>query len=152
MLGKKELEKILREEMSQPPEISQLTPKTIWVNGCFDVIHAGHIEMIKYASALGQRLVVGLDTDERVRNSKGPSRPINILRNRISVMESIKYVDKVVTFGTDEELIQQIVENNADIIVVGEEYKGRVIGADKVKTVTYFPRLFDLSTTNITSK
>ena len=52
------------------PEISQVTPKTIWVNGCFDVIHAGHIEMLKYAYSLGQRLVVGLDTDERVLNNQ----------------------------------------------------------------------------------
>ena len=134
------------------PKISQVTPKTIWVNGCFDVIHAGHIEMLKYAYSLGQRLVVGLDTDERVQQSKGPTRPINNFVNRKRVMEAIRYVDEVVPFGTDEELFDAIRNSNACTIVVGEEYKGRVKGADIVENITYFPRLYDLSTTKIVSK
>ena len=134
------------------PEISQVTPKTIWVNGCFDVIHAGHIEMLKYARSLGQRLVVGLDTDARVKESKGNSRPLNIYENRKRVMEAIRYVDEVVSFGTDEELINAIRNSNAYTIVVGEEYKGRVIGSEVVESITYFPRLYDLSTTKIVSK
>lgn len=152
------------------PEISQITPadhfkyflehpinklsqtKTIWVNGCFDVIHAGHIEMLKYAKSLGQRLVVGLDTDIRVKQSKGESRPINNLENRKKVMESICYVDQVVTFGSDDELKTCIQDSGAQSIVVGAEYKGRVIGSEIVENVILFPRLYDLSTTKIISK
>lgn len=149
------------------PEISQVTPadhlkyfeshpiyksKTIWVNGCFDVLHAGHIEMLKYARSVGTYLVVGLDTDDRVKQSKGNSRPINNLENRKRVMEAIRYVDKVVSFGSDDELKTCIYNSGAQAIVVGAEYKGRVIGSDLVEEVVYFPRLYDLSTTNIVSK
>ena len=134
------------------PEISQVSPKIIWVNGCFDVVHAGHIEMIKFARSLGQELVVGLDTDERVQASKCPSRPLNNLYNRTKVMSAIRYVDKVVSFGTNEELIDAIRTSNVDTIVVGEEYKGRVIGSEVVKNIVYFPRMYDLSTTKIVSK
>ena len=141
-------DKVIR-EMKGIPEISQVT---IWVNGCFDVIHAGHIELLRYASRLGQRLVVGLDTDERVQQSKGPTRPINTLQHRKTVMESIRYVDEVVAFGSDEALRNAIIWSGADIIVVGKEYEGRVIGSELVKEVKYFDRLYNLSTTNIVSK
>ena len=138
--------------MSNIPEISQVTPKTIWVNGCFDVIHAGHIDMIKYAKSLGQVLVVGLDTDERVQSNKGLSRPINTLALRIKVMESIRFVDHVVSFGSDDELMAQIRASNADTIVVGEEYKDHVIGSKIVENVVFYPRKYGLSTTSILSK
>lgn len=130
------------------PRIKQLN-KTVWVNGCFDVIHAGHIEMLKYAHSLGQRLVVGLDTDDRVRASKGPQRPINTLSHRTTVIEAIKYVDEVVSFGSDDALLNAITWSQADIIVVGEEYMGRVIGEELGVEIKYFPRLHGLSTTGI---
>ena len=133
-------------------EVSQLageTPKTIWCNGCFDIIHAGHIDMLKYARSLGQKLVVGIDTDARVKQSKGESRPINNLELRKKVLESIRYVDQVVVFGSDDELNVCIYNSGADTIVVGAEYEGRVKGAELVKNVVLFPRLYDLSTTKI---
>ena len=141
-------------EGGNTPEISQVTKPqtTVWVNGCFDVLHAGHIEMLKYASTLGQRLVVGLDTDERVQQSKGPSRPINTLPHRKAVMEAIRYVDEVVSFGSDDALCNAIKWSNARIIVVGEEYTGRVIGEEIVDKIEYFPRMHDLSTTKIVSR
>ena len=116
------------------------------------MIHAGHIDMIKYAKSLGQILVVGLDTDERVQSNKGLSRPINTLALRIKVMESIRFVDHVVSFGSDDELTAQIRASSADTIVVGEEYKGRVIGDDIVDNVVFYPRKYGLSTTSIISK
>ena len=157
MLTKEAMEEILRGEVFElnMDEVSQLageTPKTIWCNGCFDVIHAGHIEMLKYAKSLGQRLVVGLDTDARVKQSKGETRPINNLENRKRVMEAIRYVDQVVSFGSDDELKVCIYNSGADTIVVGQEYKGRVIGEDIVKNTILFPRLYDLSTTKIINR
>ena len=135
------------------PEISQVTKPqtTVWVNGCFDVLHAGHIELLKYARSVGDRLVVGLDTDERVQSSKGPTRPINTLQHRKAVMEAIRYVDEVVAFGSDDALRNAIQWSKAKFIVVGEEYEGRVIGSEFVQEVKYFDRLFDLSTTSIVS-
>ena len=135
------------------PEISQVTKPqtTVWVNGCFDVLHAGHIELLKYARSVGDRLVVGLDTDERVQSSKGPTRPINTLQHRKAVMEAIRYVDEVVAFGSDDALRNAIQWSKAKFIVVGKEYEGRVIGSEFVQEVKYFDRLFDLSTTSIVS-
>jgi D-beta-D-heptose 7-phosphate kinase/D-beta-D-heptose 1-phosphate adenosyltransferase len=146
--------KVIREmEGDNTPEISQVTKPqtTVWVNGCFDVVHAGHIELLKYARSVGDRLVVGLDTDERVQSSKGPTRPINSLLHRKAVMEAIRYVDEVVEFGSDEALQNAIQWSKATFIVVGKEYEGRVIGSEFVKEVKYFDRLYDLSTTNIVS-
>ena len=142
------------EEMREKhiPEISQVAPKIIWVNGCFDVLHAGHVEMLKYARSVGGYLVVGLDTDNRVKQSKGEFRPINNLENRKRVIEAIRYVDMVVSFGSDDELKTCIYNSGAQAIVVGEEYKGRVIGSDLVEEVILFPRLYDLSTTSIVSR
>ena len=145
--------RMIREmEGDNTPEISQVTtPITIWVNGCFDIIHAGHIELLKYARSVGDRLVVGLDTDERVQESKGPTRPINTLQHRKSVIEAIRYVDEVVAFGSDDALRNAILWSQANIMVVGEEYRGRVIGSEIVKEIKYFNRLYNLSTTSITS-
>ena len=146
--------KVIREmEGDSTPEISQVTnpQTTVWVNGCFDVLHAGHIELLKYARSVGDRLVVGLDTDERVQSSKGPTRPINTLQHRKAVMEAIRYVDEVVAFGSDDALRNAIQWSKAKFIVVGKEYEGRVIGSEFVGEIKYFDRLFDLSTTNIVS-
>lgn len=167
--GKNNIASMVMREMKgvNTPEISQVTPAdhlkyfenhpstkaktTVWVNGCFDVIHAGHIEMLKYARSVGDRLVVGLDTDERVRESKGMDRPINSSQHRKTVMEAIRYVDEVVLFGSDDALRNAITWSQADIIVVGEEYTGRVIGEELVREIKYFPRMYNLSTTNIVS-
>ena len=125
---------------------------TVWVNGCFDIIHSGHIEMLKYARSVGDRVIVGLDTDERVQESKGMDRPINSIHHRKTVMEAIRYVDEVVTFGSDDALRNAITWSKADIIVVGEEYTGRVIGEELVREIKYFPRIPNLSTTNIVNR
>lgn len=131
------------------PQIKQ-SKNIVWVNGCFDIMHAGHIEMLKYARSLGQKLIVGLDTDERVKSNKGPSRPVNNLYLRVKFMEAIRYVDEVKTFGSDDELKALIRASNADIIVVGEEYKhGTVIGRELFKNVIFYPKQYGLSTTQL---
>ena len=96
--------------------------KKIWVNGCFDIIHRGHIELFKYAKSLGDFLIVGLDTDSRISGNKGDNRPINKLEDRIFVLQSIKFVDSVVSFDTDEELEKQIEAAKPDIMVVGSDW------------------------------
>ena len=122
----------------------------VWTNGCFDIIHRGHIEMLKYARSLGNYLVVGIDSDARVKASKGTSRPINSLSNRKFVLEALKSVDKVVVFNSDEELAQCIQDNDIDIMVVGSDWKGKqVIGEQYAKELKFFGRLGAYSTTNI---
>jgi D-beta-D-heptose 7-phosphate kinase/D-beta-D-heptose 1-phosphate adenosyltransferase len=124
--------------------------KVIWTNGCFDILHRGHIEMLKYAKACGDTLIVGIDTDDRVKLAKGHSRPINNAADRKMVLESIEYVDKVVIFDTDEELSTVIKNNNVDTMVVGSDWRGKeVIGAKNANSVLFFDRIRGYSTTRI---
>jgi rfaE bifunctional protein nucleotidyltransferase chain/domain len=124
--------------------------KVIWTNGCFDILHRGHVELFKFCKSQGDYLVVGIDTDKRVKESKGPSRPFNNQEDRKFFLEAIKYIDKVVLFSTDEELGQRLIENNVDAMIVGSDWKGkRVVGQEKVNKVLFFDRIGTYSTTNI---
>ena len=124
--------------------------KVVWTNGCFDILHRGHIELFKFCKEHGDLLVVGIDTDERVKENKGPDRPFNNEEDRSFFLESIKYIDKVVMFSTDSELGQRLVENNVDTMIVGSDWKGkRVVGQEKVNKVLFFDRIGTYSTTNI---
>jgi len=127
--------------------------KRVWTNGCFDILHRGHIELFKYAKSLGDYLVVGLDDDARVRASKGDNRPINNLEDRIETLRSIKYIDDVVWFGHDDELDRQVLLSEAEIMVVGSDYKDKkVIGSKHVKEVKFFDRVGGHSTTKVVEK
>ena len=124
----------------------------VWTNGCFDVLHRGHIELLKYAKSLGDYLVVGIDDDARVKASKGDSRPFNRVEDRMAMLEAIRYVDEVCVFDIDCELTTQILVSGAQIIVVGDDYKDKeVIGShlSQIDEVVFFKRLGDYSTTNI---
>jgi rfaE bifunctional protein nucleotidyltransferase chain/domain len=118
----------------------------IWTNGCFDIIHPGHIQLFKFAKSKGSKLIVGLDTDERVRLNKGRNRPINCLEDRVEVVSSIKYVDEVVTFGTDEQLVQRILESKAGLIVIGSDYRDKKIIGSELARVELFERIPGKST------
>ena len=108
--------------------------KKIWVNGCFDIVHRGHIELFKYAKELGDYLVVGIDSDFRIKRSKGESRPINSQSDRKFLLESIQYIDKVVIFDNDDDLTSSINLYSPDIMIVGSDYKNKkVIGSEYAK-------------------
>ena len=125
--------------------------KKIWVNGTFDVLHIGHIKLLEYASTFGVGRV-GLDTDERVKLKKGSNRPVNTLQDRIDFMKSIKYVDSVVSFSSNEELENRIEEWDADIMVIGDDYKyHEIIGSHLVDRVSFFDKIKNKSTTKILS-
>ena len=124
--------------------------KVIWTNGCFDILHRGHVELFKFCKSQGDYLVVGIDTDSRVKESKGTNRPFNSQEDRKFFLEAIKYIDKVVLFSTDNELGQRLVENNVDTMIVGSDWKGKkVIGEEKVNKVLFFDRIGTYSTTSI---
>ena len=124
--------------------------RVIWTNGCFDILHRGHIELFKFCKSQGDYLVVGIDTDKRVKQNKGPDRPFNKEEDRSFFLESIKYIDKVVMFSSDEELEQRLVENGVDIMIVGSDWQGKqVVGQEKVNKVLFFDRIGVYSTTNI---
>lgn len=121
----------------------------IWVNGTFDVMHIGHIKLLEHAASLGI-VRVGLDTDERIKEKKGQTRPINCLQDRIDFMKSIKYVDSVVSFGSNQELENCIQQWDADILVIGDDYKyHEIIGAHLVEKISFYEKIKDKSTTKI---
>jgi D-beta-D-heptose 7-phosphate kinase/D-beta-D-heptose 1-phosphate adenosyltransferase len=122
--------------------------KLVITNGCYDILHVGHIAMLKYAASLGDKLIVALDTDERVRENKSASRPINSLNDRVEMMKAIKYVDNVHSFGSEEELEAIMKKYKPTYLVIGDEYRDKkVVGASLVSEVKFFRKLDGYSTT-----
>jgi D-beta-D-heptose 7-phosphate kinase/D-beta-D-heptose 1-phosphate adenosyltransferase len=127
--------------------------KLIWVNGTFDVMHVGHVRLLEFAKSLGDFLIVGLDTDDRIKELKGQDRPVNSLTSRIEFMRSIKWVDEVVNFDSDAVLSALVKSVRPAVMVVGEEYQNKkVIGSEWANEVIYFNRVGDYSTTKIINK
>jgi rfaE bifunctional protein nucleotidyltransferase chain/domain len=125
----------------------------IWVNGCFDIVHRGHMELFKYAKEQGKFLVVGIDSDKRVKKNKGSARPINNQEDRKFFLECIKYIDKVVVFDSDYELETCVSLHNIDYLIVGSDYRDKdVIGSEYAKEVIFFDRIDNYSTTSILEK
>lgn len=123
--------------------------KKIWVNGTFDVLHIGHIRLMLHAASLGT-LRVGIDTDERVRSKKGVGRPFNTLENRMEFVSAINGVDSVVSFGSDDELVERIKEWEPDIMVIGNDYKyHEIIGVEYVPKIEFFEKIEGISTSKI---
>ena len=125
----------------------------IWMNGCFDVLHYGHYRMIEYAASLGNRLVIGIDTDERIKRIKGENRTYHTTFERLYNLKLIKGVDNVCIFNTDADLIELIQSYKPDIFVIGSDYKDKpIIGSEYVKEIRYFDRIKGFSTTQILKK
>tara|TARA_R110000851_G_scaffold108257_1_gene229334 strand:+ start:4633 stop:5037 length:405 start_codon:yes stop_codon:yes gene_type:complete len=123
---------------------------TVFVNGCFDILHRGHIELFKYASTCGNRLVVGIDSDEKVKKDKGKSRPHNCLKDRLEILKAIRYIDEVVSFDSHSELENLIKSYAPDILIVGSDWRGKeVIGEHYAKELKFFERIDGYSTTQI---
>lgn len=124
--------------------------KKIFVNGTFDVLHRGHLELLNYAKSLGDHLVVGIDSDGRVKQLKGSSRPIHNQEERKFFLENLKSVDQVFIFNTEQELIQLVKSTEPDIMVVGSDYLSRkVIGSEYAKQLRFFKRIDEYSSTKI---
>lgn len=124
------------------------TSKKVFVNGTFDILHRGHLELLEYARSLGDEVVVAIDTDERVREKKGPTRPINTAEERAYMLQSLKTVDNVFMFGSDEELENLIKSYRPDIMVVGSDWKDKsVIGSYWSSELKFFDRIEEYATT-----
>lgn len=119
----------------------------VFTNGCFDILHRGHIEYLKASRAMGDRLVVGLNSDASVARLK-PGRPINRQENRQAVLEALRWVDEVIVFDEDTpyELIKRI---QPDLITKAADYAAsQVVGSD-LTPVAIIPYLEGYSTTNL---
>ena len=127
--------------------------KIVFTNGCFDILHAGHVRYLNAAKALGDVLIVGLNSDESVRRLKGEGRPVNPAADRAEVLAGLRAVDHVVVFGeaTAEELVRQL---KPDIYVKGGDYsletlpEAKIVGSYGGKTVL-IPMVEGRSTTNV---
>jgi len=109
--------------------------RIVFTNGCFDILHRGHVEYLQQAASLGERLVIGLNGDESVRRQgKGTDRPYNHQDDRAKVLAALRFVDAVVVFGDDTplELIQAI---GPDVLVKGGDWtEDRIVGAEYVRS------------------
>jgi rfaE bifunctional protein nucleotidyltransferase chain/domain len=120
----------------------------VFVNGTFDILHMGHLDLLNYAKSLGTYLVVAIDSDNRVTEKKGSDRPFNKIDNRVALLSNLKAVDKVLVFNSDIELESIIEQYNPDIMLVGSDWKNKkVIGSEYAKELVFFDRVIDESTT-----
>lgn len=127
--------------------------KNVWVNGCFDIVHLGHIRLLNYAKSLGDFLIVGIDGDFRIKKNKGMNRPINIQNFRKEFLQSLKSVDQVEVFSTDEQLENLIKHHKINTMVVGDDYlPEQVIGSEFADKVEIFTKFTEFSTTNLLDK
>ncbi len=107
--------------------------KVVFTNGCFDILHLGHVDYLEKARSLGDRLIVGLNSDDSVCRIKGANRPVQDQHSRARVMASLTFVDLVVFFN-EETPLTLISELLPDVLVKGSDYLADdIIGADVVK-------------------
>lgn len=144
---------LLQKKIPSPSELDRLLAfwrfkdqKIVFTNGCFDLIHRGHIDYLAKAADLGHVLIIGLNTDASTRRLKGPTRPINDEQARASVLAAMGFVTAVVLFDEDTpyDLIRKI---QPDVLVKGADYKPEeIVGYDvvqsnggKIVTLEYLP-------------
>ena len=130
--------------------------EVVFTNGCFDILHLGHVDYLEKAQAKGNRLIVAVNEDASVSRLKGPERPINNQNARARLIAALGFVDAVVTFGeeTPKELIEKLIP---DILVKGNDYAiSNIVGADTViehgGRVEIIALVDGYSTTNIIEK
>ncbi len=148
--------KTLAEAVALVEQWKQQGLKVVFTNGCFDILHLGHVDYLEKARNLGDKLVLGLNTDDSVSRFKGPSRPIQDENSRAHILASLQFIDLVVFFNEDTPLalISRLLP---DILVKGSDYLAEnIVGADVVKknggvvkTIEFVP---GYSTTRIVDK
>ena len=126
--------------------------KIVFTNGCFDILHVGHVKYLQEAKSFGDVLIVGLNSDASVRRLKGPSRPVNPVEDRAYLLAALEAVDFVVPFEDDTpyELIKMIAP---DVLVKGGDYKGKeVVGTEFAKELKLVDFVDGKSTTKTIEK
>jgi len=143
----------LNEAINVRAEWKNNNEKVVFTNGCFDILHLGHVDYLEKARNTGTRMIVGLNTDKSVKKLKGPERPINNEYARARLLAALAFVDAVVLFEEDTPL-QLIKQLQPDILIKGNDYSiESIVGAKEVianggqvKTIELVP---DYSTTKI---
>jgi glycerol-3-phosphate cytidylyltransferase len=125
-----------------------LSPRTVITFGTFDVLHVGHIRVLKRAAELGDRLVVGVSADELNIAKKGRA-PVFTQQERLEIVGSLKMVDEVFVEESLEKKRDYIVEHGADVLVMGDDWAGKFDWVSDVCEVVYLPRTPSVSTTGL---
>ena len=126
--------------------------KIVFTNGCFDIIHIGHLQYLKACKKYGNTFIIGINSDESIKRLKGHNRPINKLNDRIKFLQELDIADEIIPFSEDtpKELLKKI---KPDILIKGGDYKLEdIIGGDLVKEVKIIPFVEGYSSTNIINK
>lgn len=140
---------------TQSPGVSVINKKDIkkfsevvFTNGCFDILHEGHIKLLKFAKSLGDKLIIGINSDKSVRKNKGSSRPINKQILRKQNLKKLKLADEIIIFKeiTPLNLIKRIKPN---IIVKGSDYKKSEVVGKNIAKIEIFPKYKNLSSTKL---
>ncbi len=142
----------LRELSSLVEELRKKGKRIVFTNGCFDIIHAGHVDYLEEAKSFGDFLIVGMNSDESVRRIKGEKRPIVPEDYRARVLEGLKAVDCVFIF--DDETPLKVIETvKPDVLVKGADWSlEKIVGREFAGEVRRIPFRFDISTTKIVEK
>ena len=127
--------------------------KTVFVNGTFDILHPGHVQLFKVARSLGEKVIVATDTDEKIREDKGGGKPVHSAGYRVAMLEAIKYIDTVLTFDNRQELEDLVEMYSPDILLLGDDWRdGEVVGAEFAKEVRFLPRVGGYASSNIVKR
>ena len=142
----------LKKAMALRAALKRRGKKAVFTNGCFDLLHAGHIASLEKARSLGDYLFLGLNSDASVRRLKGPSRPFNKARDRAVVLAALQAVDAVIIFSEDTPL--KIIKTlRPDVLAKGADYcKSAVAGAEFAGRVALIPLLKGRSTTALATR
>ena len=123
---------------------------TGFTNGCFDVVHIGHLKLFEHLKKQTDYVIVGIDSDHMVKKSKGDERPINNEKDRKFFLEKIQDIDEVFIFRSHDELRDQIKKIEPDYMLVGTHYRNKeVIGSEHAKVLDFFEVIDGYSTTKI---
>jgi rfaE bifunctional protein nucleotidyltransferase chain/domain len=120
----------------------------IFVNGSFDLLHFGHVCLLQQARELGDYLLVATDSDRRIRELKGPQRPIYTQSARVGMLQALAAVDRVEVFDSDQELRDIIRNYEPDVMIKGSDWKGHsIIGSEFCRSTKFIDRIEDYATT-----
>jgi len=138
-----------KELKAEVQKLQKAGKKAVFTNGCFDLIHLGHVSLFEKAKSMGDVLIVAINSDKSLSCLKGPKRPLVGEKERAKLLLALKAVDYVVVFGeqTPYELLKEI---KPDVLVKGGDYKLKdIIGREFVKKIYRFPFIKGKSTTNL---
>ena len=145
--------KVYHDVPSLNERLKELDGKSlVFTNGVFDLLHAGHIQLLEFARAAGDYLILGINDDASVKRLKGPSRPIHPLAERMEILAALMYVDFIIPFAEDTPLELITALHRVDVLVKGGDYQPHeVVGREEVESAAGKLLLFDFRTHTSTS-